>query len=70
MSMSSWCHKVRETYRGLHEEGEGGARWTCSGVAWLSWIWKIFKITEDDTDFTKGIAFFQETVKQADGGRA
>lgn len=23
-----------------------------------------------DTDFTEGIAFFQEMVKQADGGRA
>ena len=77
MSMASWCHKVRETYRGLSfEEGEGGATWLCAGVAWHSWVWKIFKIAEDYTDFTEadsdfaeGIAFFQETLKQADCGR-
>ena len=57
------------------EEGKGGAARLYAGVAWFSWVWKNFEIAEDDADFTEadsdftdGIAFFKETLKQADGG--
>ena len=78
MSMASWCHKVRGDLSRLaasFEEGKGGAARLYAGVAWFSWVWKNFEIAEDDTDFTEadsdftdGIAFFKETLKQADGG--